>query len=233
MNRSILHSQCTFSTPGGVFYRRAHTNPTTIPFASYRVPIYTPGSRAAMWIIKCLAEGQRYRATVGIEHGLSAWESSGHTTIPRHLINKTFTDYDTLFMCCQFTAKAQRNKLLYWRNSLLKNRVGRSVIFLFFFTRSMPIYTHIPWIFIKHWKYRQKYKHVLETLKLDHLWSKKKKLYIVFSLNYFMKISYDNCAISYENCAIIKIKITSRVGGIFRVGRVTPIQQQQQIGPNE
>ena len=40
-----------------------------------------------------------------------------------------------------------------------------------------------------------------------------------------MKICYDNCAIYYENCAIIIIIIiTSRVGGIFRVGRVTPIQ---------
>ena len=29
-----------------------------ITFASYRVPIYTPGWRAAMWI-KCLAEGQK------------------------------------------------------------------------------------------------------------------------------------------------------------------------------
>ena len=47
-------------------------------------PHLTPGSRAAMWI-KCLAEGQKYRATVGFEPGLSAWESSGHTTIPRHL----------------------------------------------------------------------------------------------------------------------------------------------------
>ena len=39
-------------------------------------------------------------------------------------------------------------------------------------------------------------------------------------------ISYDQCAISYENCAIFvrKKKKTSRVGGIFRVGRVTPIQ---------
>ena len=36
-------------------------------------------------------------------------------------------------------------------------------------------------------------------------------------------ISYDNCAISYENCAIIKLKKLFRVGGIFRVGRVTPI----------
>ena len=67
------------------FYRRTHANPTTIPFASYRVPIYTPGSRAATWI-KCLAEGQKYRATVGIEPGLSAWESSGHTTIPHTLL---------------------------------------------------------------------------------------------------------------------------------------------------
>ena len=35
-------------------------------FASYQVPIYTPGSRAAMWI-KCLAEGQKYRAMVGVK----------------------------------------------------------------------------------------------------------------------------------------------------------------------
>ena len=42
-----------------------------------------------------------------------------------------------------------------------------------------------------------------------------------------MKISYDKCAISYANCTIIKLKNTSRVGGIFRVGRVTPIQQKK------
>ena len=29
----------------------------------------------------------KVRATVGFEPGLSAWESSGHTTIPRHLHN--------------------------------------------------------------------------------------------------------------------------------------------------
>ena len=37
-----------------------------ISFTSYRVPIYTPGSRAAMWI-KCLAEGQKCQALTGIE----------------------------------------------------------------------------------------------------------------------------------------------------------------------
>ena len=47
-------------------------------------PHLTPGSRAAMWI-KCLAEGQKYQATVGLEPGLSTWELSSHTTIPRHL----------------------------------------------------------------------------------------------------------------------------------------------------
>ena len=53
---------------------------------------------------------------------------------------------------------------------------------------------------------------MLETLKIGHT---------IFSLNCFMKISYDNCAIFVRNCTIIKKK--SRVGGIFRVGRVTPI----------
>ena len=37
-----------------------------ISFTSYRVPIYTPGWRAAMWI-KCLAEGQMCHALMGIE----------------------------------------------------------------------------------------------------------------------------------------------------------------------
>ena len=78
----FLHS--LGSIPASRRFTGAHNaNSTTIPFASYRVPILTPGSRAAMWI-KCLAEGQNYRATVGFEPGLSAWESSGHTTIPRH-----------------------------------------------------------------------------------------------------------------------------------------------------
>ena len=44
-------------------------------FKSYWVPIYTLGSRAAMWI-NCLAEGQKRMAMVRFEPGLSAWESS-------------------------------------------------------------------------------------------------------------------------------------------------------------
>ena len=37
-----------------------------ISFASYRVPIYTPGWRAAMWV-KCLVEGQKCQPLTGIE----------------------------------------------------------------------------------------------------------------------------------------------------------------------
>ena len=37
-----------------------------ITFASYQVPIHTPGWRAATWI-KCLAEGQKCQALTGIE----------------------------------------------------------------------------------------------------------------------------------------------------------------------
>ena len=37
-----------------------------ISFTSYRVPIYTPGWRAAMWI-KCLAEEQKCQALTGME----------------------------------------------------------------------------------------------------------------------------------------------------------------------
>ena len=56
--------KCTFSTPWGAFWLGATSGVHTchimqqITFASYRVPIYTPGWRAAMWI-KCLAEGQK------------------------------------------------------------------------------------------------------------------------------------------------------------------------------
>ena len=48
------------------------------------VPIYTPGSRAAMWI-NCLAEGQKCMAIVRFEPGLSAWESSEYSNSPQHL----------------------------------------------------------------------------------------------------------------------------------------------------
>ena len=90
---SILHSQCTFSTPWGAFgpspfYRHAQTNSTTIPFASYRVPIYTWVESSN--VDKVSAVGQKYWVTVGIKPGLSAWESSGHTTIPRHLHSTAF-----------------------------------------------------------------------------------------------------------------------------------------------
>ena len=65
------HLQCTISTP------REHSLPSclswrsgkyihNISFTSYRVPIYTPGWRAAMWI-KCLPEGQKCQALTGIE----------------------------------------------------------------------------------------------------------------------------------------------------------------------
>ena len=64
------------------FYRCAHANSITIPFASYWVPTYTPGSRAAMWI-KCLAEGHKYWVMAGTEPGLSEWEMSAHTNIPQ------------------------------------------------------------------------------------------------------------------------------------------------------
>ena len=53
----FLHS--LGSIPASRRFTGAHNaNSTTITFASYRVPIYTPGWRAAMWI-KGLAEGQK------------------------------------------------------------------------------------------------------------------------------------------------------------------------------
>ena len=84
------HLQCTISTPKGAFlaelpilaFRQIHTQ--HISFTSYRVPIYTPGWRAAMWI-KCLAEGQKCQALTGIEPG-TLWSrvkgSLQYTTAP-------------------------------------------------------------------------------------------------------------------------------------------------------
>ena len=62
---------------------------------------------------------------------------------------------------CSFSFQlGPKKQWLCWRNGLLKNRVGRSVIF-FFYPAVCPFYTHMPCvqyvnIFIKHKKYRQK-----------------------------------------------------------------------------
>ena len=66
------------------FYKRAQCQLNHNIIHILPGPHLRPGSRAAMWI-KCLAEGQKYRVTVGFEPGLSTRESSGHTTIPGHL----------------------------------------------------------------------------------------------------------------------------------------------------
>ena len=62
----VLVGSCP-DTPGehsgqSPLYRRAHANSQN----HNTIRIYTPESRAAIWI-KCLAEGQKYQATVGIE----------------------------------------------------------------------------------------------------------------------------------------------------------------------
>ena len=60
-----------FHSLGSIPCRAAYRGVTgkyihNISFTSFRVPIYTPGWRAAMWI-KCLAEGQKCQALTGIE----------------------------------------------------------------------------------------------------------------------------------------------------------------------
>ena len=47
--------------------------------------------------------------------------------------------------------RPKKKLLFYWRNGLLKNRVGRLVNYFFFFfflPSNMPIYTHIPCVYI-------------------------------------------------------------------------------------
>ena len=90
---------CTSSTPwgacwpGAIFRHSQCQINQQISFASYRVPIYTPGSRAAMWI-KCLAEGQNCRVVTGIEPG-TRWSrvqrTIHYTTAPR-LVPKMHCD---------------------------------------------------------------------------------------------------------------------------------------------
>ena len=57
-----------FHSQGSIPCRAAYqaNTYTTLSFTSYRVPIYAPGWRAAMWI-KCLGEGQKCQALTGIE----------------------------------------------------------------------------------------------------------------------------------------------------------------------
>ena len=84
------HLQCTISTPkGAIPCRAAYIGVSgkyihNISFTSYRVPIYTPGWRAAMWI-KCVAEGQKCQALTGSNPEPFDPESRGHSNIPRHL----------------------------------------------------------------------------------------------------------------------------------------------------
>ena len=60
-----FHSQ--ESTPCRAAYRGVTCKYIhSISFTSYRVPIFTPGWRAAMWI-KCISEGQNCQALMGIE----------------------------------------------------------------------------------------------------------------------------------------------------------------------
>ena len=74
---STPHLQFTVS-PASIPCQAAYYGVTAkhilkISFASYRVLIYTPGARAAMWI-NCLAEGQKCWLIAWFEPRLSAWE---------------------------------------------------------------------------------------------------------------------------------------------------------------
>ena len=93
----FLHS--LGSIPASRRFTGAHNaNSTTITFASYRVPIYTPGWRAAMWI-KCLAEGQKCRALTGIEPGTLWFRVKGsiqYTTAPPHSTLTTRTGLQSM-----------------------------------------------------------------------------------------------------------------------------------------
>ena len=57
-------------------------NQSTITFASYRVPIYTPGWRVAMRI-KCLAKGHKCRAA-GLKQEPRDWKARALPIVPQH-----------------------------------------------------------------------------------------------------------------------------------------------------
>ena len=114
----IKYQSCTHSAPSQLpaehsGYKGTSTYATSgvhtchimqqIMFASYRVPIYTPGWRAAMWI-KCLAEGQKVQGIDGnrtrntliqsqglnpIYHGTSTYVVKGKPLLKRRPKNLT------------------------------------------------------------------------------------------------------------------------------------------------
>ena len=124
------------------FYRRAQCQ---LNHNSVRIlpgPHLTPGSRAAMWI-KCLAEGQKYQATVGFEPILSAWGSSSHTTIPRHLqlqyIHSFIWDKEGL-LCLVTSHPLQIDNLTEWLREKWQPGISslkHSIVLI-----SLPHYTH-------------------------------------------------------------------------------------------
>ena len=97
-------------------------------FTSYRVPIYTPGWRAAMWI-KCLAEGQKCQAWTGIEPA-TLWSrvkgSLQYTTAPRRMkilcallrINCLFQQVDTKIV--NFDEGVLLLEPFFWGNVIFK-----------------------------------------------------------------------------------------------------------------
>ena len=76
-----------------------------ITFASYRVPIYTPGWRAAMWI-KCLAEGQKVPGIDGNRTRNPLIQSQGFTPIyhdflfalPSSYFSSSYPPYHQVFL---------------------------------------------------------------------------------------------------------------------------------------
>ena len=121
-----------FHSQGSIPCRAAYRGVTgkyihNISFTSYRVPIYTPGWRAAMWI-KCLAEGQKCQALTGIEPA-TPWSrvegSLQYTTAPPrkgrvHYLPKLQAQHAfcnlvlSLYVCGWMTCKILPSPRLCW-----------------------------------------------------------------------------------------------------------------------
>ena len=98
------------------------TSSNNITFASYQVPIYTPGWRAAMWI-KCLAEGQTVPGIDGIEPA-TLWSrvkgSSQYTMAPPKSYSESYSEHEKkLITSLQHILKFTASKFIIFGGKLL------------------------------------------------------------------------------------------------------------------
>ena len=107
----IVHLLNSLACLGSILARR-HFRGAHMPhqvrrtaLAFYRVPIYTPGWKAAMWIM-CLAEGHKFQALTGIESKLQHFDPESRAHPIYHSTSNhecsSLRSYLCLHMACDY-----------------------------------------------------------------------------------------------------------------------------------